>query len=403
MNIGLALLFLAIGAAAETVARKAFSFKRTAEEKPHKRFSLKTQMNETFKDVYAKNKAKHEYAEHEIEVWYINQAKRADRRSCIEGQLQAMGIEPHRFEALEPKEEDLKEGGKYADCVKAGLLKGDAYIDATAGGISKSSGTKRAIIGNTCSHKRLFQQLAENKNSTAKYFVVLEDDAILNPLKFKTAINQFVDENWGYKGKFYKDFQMVQLDFIGSFCTSHRVGRFGGKRVFKPKDIFKPGYGGADCARYFGAQALLMQKDTLMEVVEHMETHKVEPMDWVQGSLPKALAWRPQIARSPIQKFNKLPTFCSGKTRISSISNGNSVDSRSFRRVNATEGVAELPEKQHQPVKLVEELDINSWMDAFKSETKADDANDDVKANDDGWPNEHEDVALNDDDVEQDE
>merc|ERR550514_1296800 len=258
-----------------------------------------------------------------------------------------MGITPHRFEALEPTPADLKEGGKYHDCVKGGMGKDSIYIDATAGGISSGLHTKMAIIGNTCSHKRLFKQLSESK-STAKYFVVLEDDAILNPLKFKTAINQFVDENWGYKGPYAKDFQMVQLDFIGSFCMNHKVGRFGGKRVFKPKDIFQPGKGGADCSRYFGAQALLMQKPTLSSVVENMETHKTLPMDWIQGDLPRALAWRPQIARSPIQKFNKLPDFCSNKIRTSSIS---------FKK--------EPVEKKRDA-----SLDINKWMDAFKSETE---------------------------------
>merc|ERR1719240_2356646 len=161
------------------------------------------------------------------------------------------------------------------------MLKNEAYIDATAGGISSGEHTRMAVVGDFCSHKRIFDQLAKS-NSTAKYFVVLEDDAILNPMKFKSAINEFVDEKWGYKGKFAKDWQMVQLDFIGSSCRDHAVGRFGGKRVFKPRDIFQPGKGGADCSRYFGAQALLMQKPTLPEVVEHMETNKVLPMDWVQ-------------------------------------------------------------------------------------------------------------------------
>jgi len=349
MQGAVALLLLVAGASAETAARNGFSFKRGAEEKPHKKLKVKAPKEP---------KVVHEYAEHEIEVWYVNQAKRTDRRECMEGQLEAMGIVPHRFEALEPKEEDLKEGGKFEDCVKGGMEKNTAYIDATAGGISSGKRTKMAIIGNTCSHKRLFQQLAES-NSTAKYFVVLEDDAILNPLKFKTALNQFVDENWGYKGPYAKDFQMIQLDFIGSFCMNHRVGRFGGKRVFKPKDIYKPGVGGADCARYFGAQALLMQKDTLGSVVEHMESTKTHPMDWVQGDLPRALAWRPQIARSPIQKFNKLPSFCSKKIKTSSIS-----------LKDKDQSEAKAPQKK---------LDINTWMDSFRSETETDDSSDDVK------------------------
>jgi len=363
MNFAVALVFLAVGACAETNARNSFSLKRKAEtEVKEKQPKLKHKIKE-------EAEVKHQYAEHEIEVWYINQDKRADRRECIEHQLLDMGITPHRFQALEPSSEDLKEGGKYEDCVKGGYGKKSIYIDATAGGISSGHHTKMAIIGNTCSHKRLFQQLAKS-NSTAKYFIVLEDDAILNPLKFKTAINQFVDEQWGYKGAHAKDFQMVQLDFIGSFCKGHQVGRFGGKRVFKPKDIFQPGVGGADCSRYFGAQALLVQKDTLPSVVEHMESHKVLPMDWYQGDLPRGLAWRPQIARSPIQKFNKLPEFCSKKTRTSSISlKGEPVKA------------SKQPALKAKKVETREgKLDKEAWINSFASETEVDDASDDVKS-----------------------
>ena len=69
-----------------------------------------------------------------------------------------------------------------------------------------------------------------------------------------------------------------------------------------------------------------MYKDTLPSVIEYMVIHKVLPMDWVQGDLPRALAWRPQIARSPIQKFNKLPSFCSKKVYKSSISSPDAVE-----------------------------------------------------------------------------
>jgi len=341
MNNIIFVLLLAGSACADTEARKAFSFKRAAADKP--------------KAVKAKETVNRTYAENEIEVWYINQASRADRRECIEKQLLDLGVVPHRFEAVEPTKESIKEGGKDADCVKGGMLKNGAYIDATGGGfISTGEHTRLAVVGDTCSHKRLFQQLAESK-STAKYFLVLEDDAILNPTKFKTAINQFVDEQWGYKGPYAKDFQMVQLDFIGSFCMGHRVGKAGGKRVFKPKDIFMPGTNkGADCSRYFGTQALLMQKDTLSSVVEHMESHKTVPMDHLQGELPRGLAWRPQIARSPIQKFIKAPEFCSKTAKTSSIS---------FKRAPSAKS----------------EINMDKWVDAFQTETQAGDTSDDVK------------------------
>jgi len=363
MNQAVALIFLAVGACSETVVRNAFSLKRGGAAK-----EMKTEEQKPKHGLKIKSEEMHTYAEHEVEVWYINQAKRTDRRDCMERQLLDLGITPHRFEALEPKKEDLSEGGKYQDCVKGGFGKKSIYIDATAGGISSGEHTKMAIIGNTCSHKRLFQQLAAS-NSTAKYFIVLEDDAILNPLKFKTAINQFVDEQWGYKGAHAKDFQLVQLDFIGSFCKDHQVGKFGGKRVFKPKNIFQPGVGGADCSRYFGAQALLVQKDTLPSVVEHMESHKTLPMDWYQGDLPRALAWRPQIARSPIQKFNKLPEFCSKKTRTSSIS---------------LKGGETTPKGKHSAklktrMPREQELDTASWVESFKTEAHTDDASDDAK------------------------
>jgi len=347
-------LLLVAVAWAETAPRLSFSLKRTAADIAER---------EAGQGEKPKKKAKlvvtHEYEQHEIEVWYINLKSRTDRRDCMEKQLTDMGIVPHRFEALEVKKDDIKEGGQYHDCLQAGLTKNSAYIDATAGGISSGFRTKMAIIGNTCSHKRLFDQIAKS-NSTAKYFIVMEDDAILNPLKFKTAVNEFVDEKWGYKGKFAKDWQMIQLDFVGSSCKDHQVGRMGGKRVFKPKNIFQPGIGGADCSRYFGAQALVVQKDTLPSVVDHMNTHKVLPMDWVQGELPRGLAWRPQVARSPNNKFfaKKLPDFCSKSTHKSSIS---------------------LKRKDDSVVTKKSKIDLNKWMDAFHSQTGADDASDDVK------------------------
>merc|ERR1719191_611675 len=112
-----------------------------------------------------------------------------------------------------------------------------------------------------------------------------------------------------------------------------------------------------------------MQKGTLPEVVEHMETHKTLPMDHVQGSLPKGLAWRPQIARSPIQKFNKLPDFCSKKVHTSSISQPLSFKREHLAKKETETKSAESTEKaMTRPASG--NLDINSWLDAFKSETE---------------------------------
>lgn len=364
-------LLLASGAVAlesintATSAKVGFNLKRGGDQeavelaKPKKR-NLQVKINHTF-------------AEADIEVWYINQDKREDRRKCMEQQLLDLGIKPHRFVALEPEEADLQPGGKYADCLGAGYQKGkygSIYIDATAGNGKVSTGSKvrRAIVGNTCSHKRLFKQLAESQ-STAKYFLVLEDDAVLNPLKLKTALNQFVDENWGYKGKFAKDWQMVQLDFIGDFCKDHAVGKFGGKRVFKPKDIWD-GAQGAQCSHYYGAQALLVQKPTLTEVVEHMDNHKVLPMDWVQGSLPRALAWRPGVARSPILKFTRkdLPKMCmKGSVAKSSISNGNGVSAKFMHKKTAAVTVEDAALDASKSQKREGSLDLTEWMDAFQT------------------------------------
>lgn len=256
----------------------------------------------------------------DIEVWYINNGDRHDRDSCMKKQLETLGLIPHRFEAVRPTRTGLQNGGEFADCVKGGYLRDKAYVDATAGAPVYGGKTKLAIIGDTCSHKRLFQQLADS-NSTAKYFLVLEDDAILNPQRLKSSLNQFVTE---YNGPHAKDWQMVQMDFVGHFCKDQAVGEVGGKTVFKPKDIYKMGAEkdfGRDCARYWGSHALLMQKDQLSSVVEHLETHKTDAMDHVQGALPRALSWRPKIAGTGIRKFNELPDFCNKKMTKSSISN----------------------------------------------------------------------------------
>jgi len=258
----------------------------------------------------------------DIEVWYINQAKRIDRKTCMVKQLDAMGIKQHRFQAIDLSKEDLWPNGKYHDCVKGGTLKENSYVDKTTGSLSTGQKTKMAIIGDTCSHKRLFQQLAES-NSTAKYFLVLEDDAILHPTKLMSSLHEFIID---YQGPHKEDWQMVQLDFVGSSCTDHAVGMAGGKKVFKPRRIFTPGFNnnekdaGLDCSRYYGSQALLMQKSQLLSVIENMESAKTNAMDHVQGQLPRALAWRPQIAGSPMRAFSEVPSFCQASSK-SSISN----------------------------------------------------------------------------------
>jgi len=230
-------------------------------------------------------------ANDDIEMWYVNVADGKAREKCMNAQLKNMDLVPHRHQALRVLSPDCTAGGeKNAFMVD--------FDEATKQAVQGAE-TRQHIISNWCSHKQLFSKLAAS-NSTADFFMVLEDDAVIDEEKFMPKMKEFIND---YKGDMAKDWQMVQVDFYGSSCKAHRVGSVGGKTVFKPKNLFKQGVGfkkplkgSQECAQYFGGQALLVRRSEIPSIVENMEQHQTVPLDWLPAQLPRGLAWKPNIA-----------------------------------------------------------------------------------------------------------
>lgn len=254
-------------------------------------------------------------ANDDIEVWYVNVKGNTARETCMNSQLKNMGLEPHRHQAMQTLTDDCTAGGER----KAFMTD---YDEATKT-LRQDSTTRFHIISNWCSHKQLFSKLY-NSSSKADYFMVLEDDTVIDDEKFMPKLKEFINT---YDGEMKDDWQMVQVDFYGSSCKYHSVGHSGGKSVFKPKNLFKqaPGFkkplkGSQECAQYFGGQAFLIRKSEIPSIVENMETHATVPLDWLPAQLPRGLAWKPNIAFNSRQYkttkgFNKA---CGDKTHFES-------------------------------------------------------------------------------------
>merc|ERR1719160_205699 len=158
-----------------------------------------------------------------IEAWYVNLKKSKDRNKCISQQLEDLGFEPYRFEAVEwPKTCSgntacLRQKTDVADCITGGVGWGAVTVHGTKNKNSEAR-VQRGVLANWCSHKRLLEQYEMNKTNTKEeeYIVVFEDDVILHK-DFKDRIEKFIME---YDGKLndgkVMDWDFVQIDPFGS-------------------------------------------------------------------------------------------------------------------------------------------------------------------------------------------
>lgn len=254
-----------------------------------------------------------------VEVWYVNVDSAKDRAKCMDNQLKALDIVPHRFAALSKLTDDCTVGGE-----KRAFM---SDWDEQKKQLVRNDKARFSIISNWCSHKQLFSKLY-NSSSEAEFFMVMEDDAVINEKKFKPKMKQFIKD---YNGTHAQDWQMVQIDFYGSSCGHHRVGNVGGKTVFKPKNLFKqaPGFkkplkDSEDCSQYYGGQAFLVRRSAIPSIVEDMESHATVPLDWLPAQLPRGLAWKPNIAYNSRQykKTDGYEKACSGMHFQSNIAQG---------------------------------------------------------------------------------
>jgi len=257
----------------------------------------------------------------DFDVYYVNVEGENTRAECMDRQIEAIGKEPRRWPAVKVKtcgNSDDKTSATGAnlkacfekqgagDCVKNGMENRfliDYDIDQHR--MKSSESVRNHILSNTCSHKRLFDQIA-NDNSSKPYALILEDDAVLSHNFLTSKVTDFIDN---YKGKYANDWQLVQLDPYGNHCEEHIIGKHAGRNVMLPRNLWKqapgmdkPVKGGRTCSQYFGAQALLVRKSEARSIVEHMDSNKAFPMDWIAAELPRGLAWTAGVAQNP-RKF----------------------------------------------------------------------------------------------------
>jgi hypothetical protein len=232
-------------------------------------------------------------ANDDIEFWYVNVDGNKAREECMNAQLKNMDVEPHRHKAMKLLTDDCTAGGER----KAFMTDYDEQTKT----LRQDSQTRFHIISNWCSHKQLFSKLY-NSSSKADFFMVMEDDTVMDDENFVPKLKEFINT---YDGEMKDNWQMVQVDFYGSSCKFHSVGHSGGKTVFKPRNLFKqaPGFkkplrGSQECSQYYGGQAFLVRRSEIPGIVENMETHPTVPLDWLPAQLPRGLAWKPNIAHN---------------------------------------------------------------------------------------------------------
>jgi len=265
-----------------------------------------------------------------LEMWYVNGKDAKDRRQCMDKQMEEMQIKSNRFEAFSFKrcrsaaEDDLVScliQKKYGDCVKSGVNLGAVSTHGTAGNTDLER--KYHIVSNWCSHKRMMSQMLKQhkeKNSTAKYAVILEDDVSFTRSEFLRKVVNFAET---YDGKMSKTWTMVQIDPFGSKCDRHIYGKFEGLPVWKPTNVNKD----HECSNYWGAQALLVKFSALPSIIKHMEDHPTVPLDWLPAQLPGGLAWQASIALNPesrnvqqeFRQWVNFPKYCKGSVKDSTI------------------------------------------------------------------------------------
>jgi len=128
-------------------------------------------------------------------IYYINLKHRENKKIFMEHQLSNINIPYSRFEAVEPTEESIKEGGKYHSFYKrnkfyeAKVCIGESYI---------SSNYYYGTLGCYLSHYFLLKEIAKSSFSNV---LVLEDDCGLSSDKTLTEIqnalcDSLIPDDW---------------------------------------------------------------------------------------------------------------------------------------------------------------------------------------------------------------
>jgi len=258
-----------------------------------------------------------------IDFYYVNMDNAKERKNCVERQFKDMPGKPQpiRFPAIQFPDRcaKKKKNRDYEACLKESGL-GDCFvsgIDYAATGThgSQEHDTHRirnAIISNWCGHKRLFESMEQQRqNGTApEYFVVLEDDVVLDRKYFTKVIKDFVTN---YENR---DWDAVQLDPFGHKDRKDMIGQFRGKPVFKPA-------ADGQCSAYWGFHAVLVKTAALHRINHWMSINQAVPIDWLPWRMPHMLAYSALVSRNPEAQMTGgavvLPSYCSAKVMKSTI------------------------------------------------------------------------------------
>jgi GR25 family glycosyltransferase involved in LPS biosynthesis len=267
-----------------------------------------------------------------VEAWYVNAKGQTDRAKCIDRQLKESGFQPHRFNAaVHPR---LKQGNyhkqmaesDFKDCIPSGV---DWEATASHGSNANEKMTVRqGVVSNWCSHYRIFKEL---QNRSSEYFLIFEDDAIINREEIMPLVEDFVENYKGY------DWNMVQIDPFGGKDRATVIGYHRGRPVFRP--CLKQGKKGEQCkdnfanrwmcAQYYGFHAILVKKSKIGEVLNYMSTNPAVPIDWMPLRLEGSISWlagvagNPEATTAPGGKAVHVPTYCSKSILKSTIGFGN--------------------------------------------------------------------------------
>merc|ERR1719388_658141 len=107
----------------------------------------------------------------------------------MNAQLQNMGVTPHRHYALKQLTPDCTAGGE-----KKAFM---TDYDEVTKELKSDETTRFHVISNWCSHKQLFSKLY-NSSSKADFFMVMEDDTVIDEKKFNRKLKEFIND---YKGE----------------------------------------------------------------------------------------------------------------------------------------------------------------------------------------------------------
>lgn len=267
-----------------------------------------------------------------VEAWYVNAKNQDHRAKCIDRQLKEAGTQPHRFNAaVHPR---LNKGNyhkqmaesDFKDCIPAGV---DWEATASHGSNSNEKMlVRQGVVANWCSHYRIFKEL---QNRSSEYFLVFEDDAIINREEILPLVEDFIANYKGY------DWNLVQIDPFGGKDRATVVDYHRGRPVFRP--CLKQGKKGEQCkdnfqnrwmcAQYYGFHAILVKKSRLNEILDYMSTNPAVPIDWMPLRLEGTISWlagvagNPEATTAPGGKAVTVPKYCSKSILKSTIGYGN--------------------------------------------------------------------------------